>query len=151
MATISSFQFVRRKIVIPQISSATVPFPGPIAYLNPGRYIISYPVALVSNVGGTNFSFIDQITVSTNNFTTLGGEAVVIATKTNTQTVDSSNVSPIQPTVMYRNMTNTFTVSNFNTPIYVQYLVTLGGGTTYGTSTAPQDANYNYITCIKIA
>jgi hypothetical protein len=151
MATVSSFQFVRRKIVIPQQAPNNFLFPDPIAYLNPGRYIITYPVALVSSVGGTNFSFINQITVSTDNFTTLGGNAIVIATKTNTNTVDSSGTSPIQPTVMYRNLTNTFTVSTFNTPIYVQYLVVLGGGSTFGTSTAERDANYNYITCIKIA
>lgn len=147
MSLISGFPMFKVKIVIPQ-NSNNFTFPDPITRLDVGRYLIVFPVALVGSNNGTSISFINNISVFADS---IGGTTLVATPKTNTNTVDSSGTFDTTPCVIYRNLINTVNIYNPNTPIYIQFLVTLVGETTYGTTTATEDDYYNYIHFVKIA
>jgi hypothetical protein len=155
MSYVSGFPYFKVKVAVPLGQVGNYIFPNPIAYLDRGRYLIQFNFAAVASIAGTALSFFNQVALFENS---LAGNLLIIAPKTNTNTVDSSGivipvgtqVAPPQPCVMYRTIDNTITISANNTPIFLQYLITIGGAT-WGSSTAPQDDLYNYVHFIKLA
>ena len=155
MSYVSGFPYFKVKVSVPLGQVANYTFPNPIAYLNRGRYLIQCNFAAVGSVAGTIVSFFTQVGLYEGS---LAGNLLIVSPKTNTNTVDSSGiiipvgtqVAPPQPCVMYRTIDNTVTISANNTPIFLQYLVTVASNS-WGSSTAPQDDLYNYVHFIKLA
>ena len=155
MSVVSGFPYFKVKVAVPLGQVGNYIFPNPIAYLDRGRYLIQFNFAVVGSVAGTIVSFFTLVGLYEGS---LAGNLLIIAPKTNTNTVDSSGiiipvgtqVAPPQPCVMYRTIDDTVTISENNTPIFLQYLVTVTGNS-WGSSTAPQDDLYNYVHFIKLA
>ena len=156
MSVVSGFPYFKSKVLVPLGQLGNYNFPNPIAFLDRGRYLIIFNYAVVGSIAGTVVSFLVQVNLSQDS---LAGNVLITAPKTNTNTVDSSGIivpvapqiAPPQPCVSYRAIENTCTITANNTPIFLSYLVTVAGGNTWGSSTAAQDALFNYVHFIKLA
>jgi hypothetical protein len=136
MSIISGFPTFKVPILVPD-GTVNVYASGIIASLNQGCYLISFNYALIGNIT------LCQAQIYING--PIGvGTLVGTVFKTNPILIDGATTN-----VIYRNLLTTLVVTTDNSPIYFQFSNT----GTYGTTTLgvyPQNANYNYMTFVKI-
>jgi len=122
---------------------------NPIAVVNKGQYLVVFNFAIVGSTNQSSITFVLPFIFQ--NAQGIGNTIVLTQGKTNTATVDSSASFPATPCVIRRNLVNTVTITQDNTPLFLTYDNTITGGTTQSSSTAAQDAFYNFIHFIKLS
>jgi hypothetical protein len=147
MSVVSSLPYFKVPVIMPLGSPITYQPANPIATINRGTYLVVFNFAIVGSTNGTSIGIVLPFIFQ--NAQGFGNVVVVSYSKNSTNLTDSSGTFAGQ-CVIYRNCVNTYTVTQDNTPLYLTYDNTAGGGITQSSSTAAQDSFYNYIHFIKV-
>ena len=147
MSVVSSLPYFKVPVIMPLGSPITYQPATPIATVDIGTYLVVFNYAILGSTNGTSLGlvllFIYQYAQG------FGNTVVLTHSKHNTALTDSSGTFAGQ-CVIYRNLVDTFVVTQNNTPLFLSYDNTAGGGVTQSSSTAAQDSFYNYIHFIKV-